>query len=131
VVAYALAGTMDLDLTTEPLGDGADGQPVYLRDIWPTAQEIEQVVGQAIASEMFTRDYAYVFTADERWRDLGAPTTDTFEWDGESTYVRKPPYFDGMAREPVPVQGVTGARVLAKMGDSATTDTSHRPRNQG
>jgi aconitate hydratase len=122
VVAYALAGTMDLDLTTEPLGDDADGRPVYLRDIWPTAQEIEHVVDGAIASEMFTRDYADVFTGDERWRDLSGPTTDTFEWDEGSTYVRKPPYFDGMAREPSPVRDVTGARVLARLGDSVTTD---------
>jgi aconitate hydratase len=122
VVAYALAGTMDLDLTTEPLGEDADGQPVYLRDIWPTAQEIEQVVDEAIASEMFTRDYADVFTGDERWQDLSGPTSDTFEWDEGSTYVRKPPYFDGMARDPSPVRDVTGARVLAKLGDSVTTD---------
>jgi aconitate hydratase len=122
VVAYALAGTMDLDLTTEPLGDDADGQPVYLRDIWPTAQEIEQVVDEAIASEMFTRDYADVFTGDERWQELSGPTADTFEWDEGSTYVRKPPYFDGMARNPSPVQAVTGARVLARLGDSVTTD---------
>jgi aconitate hydratase len=122
VVAYALAGTMDLDLTTEPLGDDADGRPVYLRDIWPTAQEIEHVVDGAIASEMFTRDYADVFTGDERWRDLSGPTTDTFEWDEGSTYGRKPPYFDGMAREPSPVRDVTGARVLARLGDSVTTD---------
>jgi hypothetical protein len=117
VVAYALAGTMDLDLTTEPLGEDADGQPVYLRDIWPTAQEIEQVVDEAIASEMFTRDYADVFTGDERWQDLSGPTTDTFEWDEGSTYVRKPPYFDGMARDPALVRDVAGARVLAKLGE--------------
>src|ERR687889_434976 len=94
VVAYALAGTMDLDLTTEPLGEGSDGQPVYLRDIWPTAHEIEEVVDAAIASEMFTRDYADVFTGDDRWQALSIPTGKTFEWDPDSTYVRKPPYFE-------------------------------------
>jgi aconitate hydratase len=122
VVAYALAGTMDLDLTTEPLGEGTDGEPVFLRDIWPTAHEIEEVVDQAIASEMFTRDYADVFTGDERWRALSIPTGDTFEWDPDSTYVRKPPYFEGIEREPAPVTNISGARVLAKLGDSVTTD---------
>jgi len=122
VVAYALAGTMDLDLTTEPLGEGSDGQPVYLRDIWPTAHEIEEVVDAAIASEMFTRDYADVFSGDDRWRALAIPTGDTFEWDPDSTYVRKPPYFEGIQREPAPVTNISGARVLAKLGDSVTTD---------
>jgi len=122
VVAYALAGTMDLDLTTEPLGEGSDGQPVYLRDIWPTAHEIEEVVDAAIASEMFTRDYADVFSGDDRWRALAIPTGDTFEWDPDSTYVRKPPYFEGIQREPAPVMNISGARVLAKLGDSVTTD---------
>ena len=122
VVAYALAGTMDLDLTTEPLGEGSDGQPVYLRDIWPTAHEIEEVVDAAIASEMFTRDYADVFTGDDRWQALSIPTGDTFEWDSGSTYVRKPPYFEGIQRDPDPVTNISGARVLAKLGDSVTTD---------
>jgi len=122
VVAYALAGTMDLDLTTEPLGEDSDGQPVYLRDIWPTAHEIEEVVDAAIASEMFTRDYADVFSGDDRWRALAIPTGDTFEWDPDSTYVRKPPYFEGIQREPAPVMNISGARVLAKLGDSVTTD---------
>ena len=122
VVAYALAGTMDLDLTTEPLGEDSDGQPVYLRDIWPTAHEIEEVVDAAIASEMFTRDYADVFSGDDRWRALSIPTGDTFEWDPDSTYVRKPPYFEGIQREPAPVMNISGARVLAKLGDSVTTD---------
>jgi len=122
VVAYALAGTMDLDLTTEPLGEDSDGQPVYLRDIWPTAHEIEEVVDAAIASEMFTRDYADVFSGDDRWRALSIPTGDTFEWDPDSTYVRKPPYFEGIQREPAPVTNISGARVLAKLGDSVTTD---------
>jgi aconitate hydratase A / 2-methylisocitrate dehydratase len=122
VVAYALAGSMDLDITTEPLGIGSDGQPVYLRDVWPTAQEIQQVVNGAIASEMYTDGYVDVFAGDDRWRTLPTPEGDVFEWDPDSTYVRKPPYFDGMAREPEPVSDIAGARVLAKLGDSVTTD---------
>jgi aconitate hydratase len=122
VVAYALAGTMDIDLANEPLGTGSDGQPVYLNDIWPSPTEIEDVMATAIASEMFTRDYADVFTGDERWQSLPTPTGDTFSWDGESTYVRKPPYFEGMAPEPAPVTDIAGARVLARLGDSVTTD---------
>jgi aconitate hydratase len=122
VVAYALAGTMDLDITTEPLGTDAQGQPVYLRDLWPSSQEVERVIEAAIESEMFTRDYADVFAGDERWRSLPTPTGDTFAWDPESTYVRKPPYFEGMAAEPAPVTDVSGARVLAMLGDSVTTD---------
>ena len=122
VVAYALAGSMDVDITTEPLGTGSDGQPVYLRDLWPSAAEVQEVIEPSIASEMYTRDYADVFAGDERWTSLSTPTGDTFAWDAESTYVRKPPYFDGMQREPAPVTDVTGARVLAKLGDSVTTD---------
>jgi aconitate hydratase len=122
VVAYALAGSMDVDLINDPLGTDPDGKPVYLHDIWPSVQEIQSTIEQAIASEMFTRDYADVFAGDERWRSLPTPQGKTFEWDPESTYVRKPPYFDGMAREPSAVTDVTGARVLAKLGDSVTTD---------
>jgi aconitate hydratase len=122
VVAYALAGSMDVDITTEPLGTGSDGEPVYLRDVWPSAAEVQEVVDTSIASEMYTRDYADVFAGDERWTSLSTPTGDTFAWDAESTYVRKPPYFDGMDREPSPVTDITGARVLAKLGDSVTTD---------
>ena len=122
VVAYALAGSMDIDITTDPLGTGTDGQPVYLRDVWPTAQEIQQVVNEAIASEMYTDGYVDVFAGDDRWRNLPTPEGDVFEWDPDSTYVRKPPYFDGMAREPEPVSDIAGARVLAKLGDSVTTD---------
>ncbi len=122
VVAYALAGSMDIDITTEPLGTELDGQPVYLRDIWPTAQEIQQVVNEAIASEMYTSDYADVFAGDERWTSLPTPEGDIFEWDAASTYVRKPPYFEGMRREPASVTDIRGARVLAKLGDSVTTD---------
>ncbi len=122
VVAYALAGSMDIDITTEPLGTGSDGEPVYLRDIWPSSAEVQRTIDESIASEMYTRDYADVFAGDERWTSLQTPTGDTFEWDADSTYVRKPPYFDGMEREPAPVTDVTGARVLAKLGDSVTTD---------
>ncbi len=122
VVAYALAGTMDLDLTTEPLGTGADGKPVYLADIWPALAEVEQVVASAVAPEMFSRDYADVFAGDERWQELDVPAGDLFAWDESSTYVRKPPYFDGMPPEPAPVTDVHGARVLAVLGDSVTTD---------
>jgi aconitate hydratase A / 2-methylisocitrate dehydratase len=122
VVAYALAGSMDVDITTEPLGQDAEGNDVFLRDIWPTSQEIQLVVDSAVASEMFSRDYADVFTGDERWQNLPTPTGNTFDWDAESTYVRKPPYFDGMSAEPSPVTDIAGARVLAKLGDSVTTD---------
>jgi aconitate hydratase len=122
VVAYALAGTMDIDLAAEPLGTGSDGNPVYLRDIWPSSQEIETVIESAIASEMFSRDYADVFAGDQRWQELPTPTGDTFAWDLASTYVRKPPYFEGMAATPAPVSDIAGARVLAKLGDSVTTD---------
>jgi aconitate hydratase len=122
VVAYALAGTMDLDLTTEPLGTGSDGADVYLSDVWPTAREIQDVIDAAIESEMFSRDYADVFAGDDRWTSLPTPTGTTFDWDPDSTYVRKPPYFDGMPAEPAPVRDVTGARVLVRLGDSVTTD---------
>ena len=121
-VAYALVGSMDVDITTDPLGTGTDGQPVYLRDVWPTAREIQQVVNEAIADEMYTDGYVDVFAGDDRWRNLSTPEGDVFEWDPDSTYVRKPPYFDGMAREPEPVSDIAGARVLAKLGDSVTTD---------
>jgi aconitate hydratase len=113
---------MDLDLVNEPLGAGSDGQPVYLRDIWPTDHEVEEVIASAIASEMFQRDYSDVFAGDERWQGLPTPSGETFEWDADSTYVRKPPYFEGMESEPPPVSDVDGARVLAVLGDSVTTD---------
>jgi aconitate hydratase len=122
VVAYALAGTMDIDLANQALGVGTDGQPVHLRDIWPTSQEIEDVIASAIEAGMFSRDYADVFAGDDRWRSLPTPTGDTFAWDASSTYVRRPPYFEGMAAAPAPVSDVVGARVLAKLGDSVTTD---------
>jgi aconitate hydratase len=122
VVAYALAGTMDIDLTSEPLGASADGDPVYLSDIWPAPDEVAAVVHSAVATEMFTRDYADVFTGDERWRSLDVPAGDTYEWDPDSTYVRRPPYFENMPAEPEPVEDIRGARVLALLGDSVTTD---------
>ncbi len=122
VVAYALAGTMDVDLNNEPLGVGADGQPVFLKDIWPSPEEVAAVVSESISQDMFKRDYADVFKGDEHWQSLPIPTGDTFEWDPESTYVRKAPYFDGMPAKPEPVTDISGARVLAKLGDSVTTD---------
>jgi aconitate hydratase len=122
VVAYALAGTMDIDLNTEPLGTGADGEPVYLADVWPSPDEVASVVASAVAAEMFTRDYADVFTGDDNWRNLDVPAGDTFTWDPSSTYVRRPPYFDGMPASPAPVGDIRGAKVLAKLGDSVTTD---------
>ena len=122
VVAYALAGSMDVDLFNDPLGQDTDGNDVFMRDIWPTAKEIEDVIATAITSEMFTTDYADVFAGDEQWRSLPTPEGKTFEWDPESTYVRKPPYFDGMPDEPAPVEDIEGARVLLKLGDSVTTD---------
>ena len=122
VVAYALAGTMDLDLTTEPLGADPDGKPVYLHDIWPSPREVQDVIDSAVSADMFAKDYADVFAGDQRWRELPTPTGDTFAWDAGSTYVRKPPYFEGMSAQPAPVGDIHGARVLAKLGDSVTTD---------
>jgi len=122
VVAYALAGTMDHDFEKDSLGDDASGKPVFLKDIWPTATEIQRVIDSSISSEMFTKDYATVFEGDHRWKSLATPTGKTFEWDPKSTYVRKPPYFEGMPRNPVPVTNISGARVLAILGDSVTTD---------
>jgi aconitate hydratase len=122
VVAYALAGTMDLDLTTEPIGTDNEGKDVYLADIWPSPQDVQDVIATAVTSEMFTKDYADVFAGDERWQSLPTPTGNTFEWAADSTYVRKPPYFEGMALEPSPVTEINGARVLALLGDSVTTD---------
>jgi aconitate hydratase len=122
VVAYALAGSMDIDLTREPLGIGTDGQEVHLSDIWPSPQEVQEVVDRAVASEMFTDKYGSVFEGDETWRSLSTPAGDTFAWDEASTYIRKPTFFEGMGREPAPIEDVRGARVLAKLGDSVTTD---------
>ncbi|MEU6644041.1 aconitate hydratase AcnA [Saccharomonospora sp. NPDC046836] len=122
VVAYALAGTMDLDLTTEPLGAGTDGEPVFLRDIWPSSREVAEIIESTLDPVMFTDAYADVFGGDERWRALDAPDTQAYAWDDASTYLRRPPYLDGMDLEPAPVTDVHGARVLVKLGDSVTTD---------
>ena len=122
VVAYALAGTMDIDLTSEPLGTGADGRPVYLADVWPAPDEVAGVVQDAIAAEMYVRDYADVFAGDDRWRELEVQPGKLFSWVPDSTYVRRPPYFEGMPAEPEPVTDIHGARVLALLGDSVTTD---------
>ncbi|MHA4817747.1 aconitate hydratase AcnA [Streptomyces aculeolatus] len=122
VVAYALAGSMKVDITREPLGTDKEGKPVYLKDIWPSELEVEQVVAAAIGEEMFTESYQDVFAGDAQWQALPIPTGDTFAWDTESTYVRKPPYFDGMGMDPAPVEDIADARVLALLGDSVTTD---------
>ncbi len=122
VVAYALAGTMDFDLVSEPLGTDADGNRVHLRDIWPSPQEVAAVVDGSIESGMFRSSYADVFTGDDRWQHLDVPGGDSYAWDERSTYVRNPPYFEGMPAEPAPVDDVVGARALAVLGDSVTTD---------
>lgn len=122
VVAYALAGTMDIDLANEPIGEDSEGNPVYLREIWPNSAEIQDVIAQAIGATGFSAAYADVFAGDERWQSLPTPTGDTFAWENDSTYVRKPPYFEGMQQEPSPVVDIADARVLAKLGDSVTTD---------
>jgi aconitate hydratase len=122
VVAYALAGTMDVDLFEEPLGQDTEGNDVYLKDIWPTPAEVEEVIAKAISADMFDSSYQDVFAGDDRWRSLETPEGDTFAWDDASTYVRKPPYFEGMPEEPEPVEDITGARVLLRLGDSVTTD---------
>ncbi|HEY4419378.1 MAG TPA: aconitate hydratase [Pseudonocardia sp.] len=122
VIAYALAGTMDFDFEAQPLGQDPQGNDVFLRDIWPSAQDVQTTIDGAISQEMFTKDYADVFKGDERWRALPTPEGKIFEWDAESTYVRKPPYFEGMEPDPSPVQDIAGARVLALLGDSVTTD---------
>ncbi len=122
VVAYALAGRIDIDLRAEPLGTGSDGQPVYLKDLWPTRKEVEDTILRSLHSEMFRKEYADVFTGDEHWQGLAVPEGDTYAWDPESTYVRQPPYFLDMPAEPRPVQDIHGARVLGIFGDSITTD---------
>lgn len=122
VVAYALAGSMKVDITREALGYDQDNNPVFLKDIWPSEAEVNDVVANAIGEDMFSKSYADVFAGDAQWQALSIPTGDTFEWDAESTYVRKPPYFEGMGMEPAPVEDIAGARVLAKLGDSVTTD---------
>ncbi len=122
VVAYALAGRMDIDLVNEPLGKDGDGHDVYLHEIWPSSEEIQETISHAVRGEMFSRTYADVFTGDPVWRELPIPAGDLFEWDPESTYVRRPPYFKGMPREPERVEDIAGARCLVRVGDSVTTD---------
>jgi aconitate hydratase len=122
VVAYALAGTMDIDLDSDPLGTDSEGKPVYLADIWPSPEEVSNVVASAVAADGFNAGYADVFAGDDNWRALDVPAGDTFQWAESSTYVRRPPYFDGMREEPAPVSDIHGAKVLAKLGDSVTTD---------
>jgi aconitate hydratase len=122
VVAYALAGSMDVDLYNDPLGHDPQGRPVYLRELWPTSAEVSALVEDAVQSEMFTRRYADVFSGDEHWQGLDIPGGETFAWDPGSSYIARPPYFDGMPEEPAPLRDVTGGRVLALLGDSVTTD---------
>ena len=122
MVAYALAGRMDLDLLTEPIGVGSDGQDVYLADLWPSPEDVQRTIESTIDEEMFRSTYADVFTGDETWRSLPVPEGELFAWDPDSTYVRRPPYFDGMPPEPGVVEDVVGARCLVSVGDSVTTD---------
>ena len=122
VIAYAIAGTMDFDFATQPLGQDQDGNDVFLTDIWPSTEEIEETMASAISRELYEADYADVFKGDKQWQELNIPTGKTFAWNEDSTYIRKAPYFDGMTMEPQPVTDIHGARVLAKLGDSVTTD---------
>ena len=122
VVAYAIAGTMDIDLINDPIGHDPQGQEVYLKEIWPTQAEVADAVRQSVRSEMFHKEYGQVFAGDERWNSLPVPKGDLYEWDDESTYVKNPPYFQGMPHEPTPVEEISGARALAVLGDSITTD---------
>ena len=122
VIAYALAGTMDFDFENDALGTDSEGNEIFLQDIWPSPDEVQQTIDSSISSDMFTHEYASVFDGDERWRSLPTPEGDTFTWDDKSTYVKKPPYFEGMGMQPEKVQDVSSARVLAKLGDSVTTD---------
>ncbi|HKJ16945.1 MAG TPA: aconitate hydratase AcnA [Xanthomonadales bacterium] len=122
VVAYALAGNMEVDLTTEPLGTGNDGEPVYLRDIWPTSHEIQAAIAENVTSEMFKSSYSSVFEGDENWNNIDAPEGEMYTWEEDSTYIRNPPYFEGMTSEPPPIPVIQGARCLALLGDSITTD---------
>src|SRR5262249_403045 len=122
VVAYALAGRMTLDLTTEPLGTDGSGQPVFLREVWPSEREIQETLLTAVTSDMFREQYRDVFTGDERWKNLQVPGGDRFAWDHGSTYIRNPPFFESITMETAPVVDINGARVLALLGDSITTD---------
>jgi aconitate hydratase len=122
VVAFALAGRIDVDLRKDPIGKGKDGKPVYLADLWPSQSEVEQSMASAITSEMFRKSYSEVYAGDERWRGLPVPKGETYTWEKDSTYIRQAPYFDDMTRKPAAVEDILGARVLAVLGDSVTTD---------
>jgi aconitate hydratase len=122
VVAYALAGTMDTDLYNDPLGNDSEGKPVYLRDIWPTPQEVQETMRKSVRAEMFTKEYSQATEGDEQWRNMPVPQGELFEWDPQSTYVREAPYFDEMSKTPAELKEIKGARVLALLGDSVTTD---------
>src|SRR6185369_8341427 len=122
VVAYALAGRMDVDLSTEPLGKDKKGQPVYLRDVWPSNQEVTSAIQSSVRAEMFRKAYEESLEGDERWKSIEAPTGEIFQWDENSTYVKRPPYFENMPRTAPPLQDIRAARVLAVLGDSVTTD---------
>src|SRR5208282_2809384 len=122
VVAYAIAGTLDIDLANHALGKGSDGKPVYLKDIWPSQAEVSAAIQSAVTSEMFRTEYGQVFEGDELWRGLVIPEGNLFRWEEESTYVKAPPVFDGMTRTPPPLSDIRGARALAMLGDSITTD---------
>ena len=122
VVAYAIAGTLELDLTSEPLGTGSDGKPVYLKDIWPSATEIQEVIAKSVDAAMFKKSYSGVYSGDENWNAIKVPEGKIYAWDEQSTYVKNPPYFDGMTMKPAPVSDIRNARVLALLGDSVTTD---------
>src|SRR5213082_2092661 len=122
VVAYALAGRMDMDITTEPLGNDTAGKPVYLRDVWPTSQEVETAVRTAVSTSQFTKEYGEIFEGDGRWKSMPIPKGDTYKWDAKSTYIKMAPYFENMPKTPPPLTDVRDARVLAVLGDSVTTD---------
>ncbi len=122
VVAYALAGTTDIDLTNDPLGEDPNGQPVYLRDLWPSQQDVRETMARVVKPDVFTKEYAHVFDGDDRWRALPVPEGSLFAWDDSSTYVRRPPFFEGISLEPQPLSAIRGARVLVSVGDSVTTD---------
>jgi aconitate hydratase len=122
VVAFALAGRVDIDLGSEPLGSGSDGEPVYLADIWPSADEIKSAIRDSVTPELFRSTYASVFEGDERWRALPVPDGDRYVWEADSNYIAAPPFFAGLTPQPEPIRGISGARVLAVLGDSVTTD---------
>ncbi len=122
VVAYALAGRMDMDITTEPLGNDTAGKPVYLKDVWPTPLEIETAVRAAVSTSQFTKEYGEVFEGDAHWKSMPIPKGDIYQWDPKSTYIKMPPYFENMPKTPPPLADIRGARVMAVLGDSVTTD---------